>query len=513
MRRTTAAEDVSGCFANAGSYSPSRAGSPRSQHWLVASLFLIAGSLSGQVYPPGQYPPGQQPGQYPPGSGAGIPNPFPHKKKKTDDAEKPTVNSGLFFDVEENGFALQLKDKRVLIFQVQKDTKFTNNGKDIALSDLAPGDELEVQSKSDPNNNLFAVAVKLIRKAPHSSGTPAGESQPIAAGAASASNTAPPEPPPTILQREDSGADESQPRLKRGKPKKSAHDDDLEKEVARDATAAPQKPVAEAAASPSPASSDEAEAPPNAPAPNAAAEPSTTPVPGFRDADPFIAKAREANGEALEKLPNFVCEQYTTRYASDRRPAEWMPQDVLSAKVIYEDGKETYQDIKLNNRSVKDPAKTHDGAWSTGEFGSILADLMSPATAANFHGGTNTTLNGRDSRVYDFEVQQEHSHWKVVPTSQYYYPAFNGSIWFDRTTARALRIESGAIDMPKEFPFDTVESAVDYDYVSIGARKALLPVKAEVLACERNTANCSRNVIEFRNYHQFGSETEIKIGP
>ena len=78
------------------------------------------------------------------------------------------------------------------------------------------------------------------------------------------------------------------------------------------------------------------------------------------------------------------------------------------------------------------------GAWSTGEFGSILADLMSPATAANFHGGTNTTLNGRDSRVYDFEVQQGHSHWKVVPTSQYYYPAFNGSIWFDRTTARAI---------------------------------------------------------------------------
>lgn len=480
------------------------------------SVFLAA-SLSAQVYPgqypPGQYPPGQYPpGQYP-GGGSGIPNPFPHKKNKDNDANKPTVNSGLFFDIEDNGFALQLKDKRILVFQVQKDTKFSNEGKDIALADLGRGDELEVQSKTDQNNDLFAIAVKLIRKAPRAQGS--SPAQGGAAGPATASNAAPPEPPPTILQREDtsSEADEAQPRLKRGKPKKSAHDDDLEKEVEHDAAVSPAKPpVAQTAAAP-PAPAEVAELHPNAPAPAPEPEASSPPVPGVMDKDPFIAKAREAIGESLVKLPNFVCEQYTTRYASDRRPAEWMPQDVVSAKVIYEDGKETYQDIKLNNRSVKDPAKTHDGTWSTGEFGSILADLFDPRTAANFHGGTNTTLNGRDSRVYDFEVQQENSHWKVMPTSQYYFPAYSGSIWFDKTSARALRIESGAVDLPKEFPLDTVESAVDYDYVTIGSRKALLPVKAEILDCERNTTNCTRNVIEFRNYHQFGSETEIKIGP
>lgn len=470
----------------------------------VVSLTLV--SLNAQVIP-GQFP-GQDPNQGPMG-GAGIPNPFPHKKK-AGDAKQPTVQTGLFFDREDNGFAIQLKDKRIQIFQVNKETKFTGEGADLTLDNLAPGDELEVQSKAGQNNDFFALSVKRLKRA--AAGSP-GVNPPPAASAASAN--AAPGPPPTVLQAESPApsGDEEQPRLRRGKPKKSANGDALEKEVARDAQGSSQPTPAPqlAASSGAPASAPG----PDSPRPDSEDTLPAPPPPSSPSAngDAFLAKARVAVGESLEKLPNFICEQYTTRYVSDRRPAVWMPQDVLSAKVIYEDGKESYQDLKVNNRPVKDPAKTHDGAWSTGEFGSILSDLFHPATAANFHSGTNTTLNGRDSRVYDFEVEQTNSHWKVMPDSQYYFPAYTGSIWFDKTTGRALRVEIGAVQLPKEFPIDTVESAVDYDIVTIGSRRPLLPVKAEILSCERNSTNCSRNVIEFRNYHQFGSETEIKIGP
>jgi hypothetical protein len=66
--------------------------------------------------------------------------------------------------------------------------------------------------------------------------------------------------------------------------------------------------------------------------------------------------------------------------------------------------------------------------------------------------------------------------------------------------------------MPKAFPLDTVESAVDYDYVLIADKKFLLPVHSEALSCERGTAICSRNVIDFRNYRKFGADTEITFG-
>ena len=63
--------------------------------------------------------------------------------------------------------------------------------------------------------------------------------------------------------------------------------------------------------------------------------------------------------------------------------------------------------------------------------------------------------------------------------------------------------------MPKGFPLDTVESAVDYDYVMIGSTKFLLPVHSEALSCERGTSICSRNVIDFRNYKKFGADTKV----
>jgi hypothetical protein len=67
--------------------------------------------------------------------------------------------------------------------------------------------------------------------------------------------------------------------------------------------------------------------------------------------------------------------------------------------------------------------------------------------------------------------------------------------------------------MPRSFPLDTVESAVDYDYTMIGDRKFLLPSHSEALSCERGTGNCSRNVIEFRNYRKFSADTSITFEP
>jgi hypothetical protein len=73
-----------------------------------------------------------------------------------------------------------------------------------------------------------------------------------------------------------------------------------------------------------------------------------------------------------------------------------------------------------------------------------------------------------------------------------------------------LRIEQGTINMPKLFPFDTVETVTDYEFIPLAAgAKYLLPADAEVLSCVRGTSMCSRNRLEFRNYRKFGAESSI----
>jgi hypothetical protein len=80
----------------------------------------------------------------------------------------------------------------------------------------------------------------------------------------------------------------------------------------------------------------------------------------------------------------------------------------------------------------------------------------------------------------------------------------------DPSTARVLRIEEQARNIPSDFPMDTIESAVDYSYLSIGGRSFLLPVHAESLGCFRGASDCSHNIIDFRNYHEF--RVDVKIG-
>ena len=97
-------------------------------------------------------------------------------------------------------------------------------------------------------------------------------------------------------------------------------------------------------------------------------------------------------------------------------------------------------------------------------------------------------------------------------TSEYIVPAYKGSVWLDKQSAHALRIEMQAKDVPKEFPLVSTESAVDYDYITLGTpEKFLLPVRAEILSCNRGSNECERNVIEFRNYHKFEGESTIKF--
>jgi hypothetical protein len=125
----------------------------------------------------------------------------------------------------------------------------------------------------------------------------------------------------------------------------------------------------------------------------------------------------------------------------------------------------------------------------------------------------DTSISGFSSAVFDFSVERPNSHWRISVPGQFVQPAYKGTIWVDKKTFRVLRIEMQARQMPQDFPEDTVETAVDYQYITLGTTEQfLLPVHAEVLSCMRGSNSCQRNVIDFRNYHKFSGESTIKFG-
>jgi hypothetical protein len=229
--------------------------------------------------------------------------------------------------------------------------------------------------------------------------------------------------------------------------------------------------------------------------------------------DPVVQSAREAAWHFSETLPNYVVKQFTTRYQTEvakGNRTSWQALDVVTADVIAEGGKETYKNILVNGKAPRDSVEK-TGSWSTGEFVTIQLNLLAPQTDADFHNKRTTTIVNRAAYKYDYSVEQPNSNWEIHASAESYHPGYTGTIWIDKENFRVLRIEMSAKNMPKAFPLDAVESALDYDYVLIGDQKFLLPAHSESLSCIRGTSECTRNVIDFRNYRKFGADTSIKF--
>src|SRR5213594_838206 len=132
---------------------------------------------------------------------------------------------------------------------------------------------------------------------------------------------------------------------------------------------------------------------------------------GAEAADPLIEQARQAAESFADTLPNYICRQFTTRFVmSTTRFSSWRKQDVVSAEVIYMNGRESYRNLAIDGAPVKKEMQELSGAWSTGEFGTQLLDLFAPNTAARFRFRKNATIAGMAAAVYDFQVRHENSH-------------------------------------------------------------------------------------------------------
>jgi hypothetical protein len=375
------------------------------------------------------------------------------------------VVSGVVRKVDADSFELEAEDTRFLIIQ------FSDSA---AKSELRTGDGLDVTANMDQDGTFHLVSMKPNKEI----AATINEADAIPGDPTEERRTG---PPPTILVRPDASADADDsgpPKLKRGKP------------------------VERASASIPASSADDDDTP----------RPVSRPKPAPANAHlALIEQAREAAGNFLETLPNYVCQEQTTRYVSETRQPSWNVVDVVSAEVVYDDHQESYRNLQINGRPTK-KSPEDSGAWSTGEFGTILGNLFAPQSATDFKYVQEDTIAHRAASVFDFKVQRVRSSWKIWVPGQYVVPQYKGSVWIDKQTGQTLRIEMQAKEMPEAFPEITVETAVDYDIISLGAAdKFLLPVHAEALSCWRNSNECQRNVIEFRNYHKFEGESVIKF--
>src|SRR5579871_334482 len=484
---------------------------------LVTLVTVAAAQTYPGQYPPGQYPPTTYPpGQYPPGSyppGTYPPNTYPTRlpggvpvglrvpevklpkkqpKEKSDD-QKITLSSvdGTFRKMGEKDLLLQAGHQRVLRFRLLAKTRFlSKEGEPIRDSLIHPGDQLTVSV--NPDDVETALRVILLR-----AGTPSergAAEDPVDEASIHTPRTEDFGKPRTVSARDSRPSGESTVEPEPSKP-----------ELARPETSRSEPPSA-------PASHSESATTESSPASGTTSPASTTgtPAPNMTDAQ-ILAEARAAATTFTASLPNFLVQQATTRYFSSGFPASWQTIDVVTADVACVNGKEDYRNVQINGIPTNRPPE-RSGTWSTGEFSTTLEDVLSPITNAKFRRRGDDKIAGRLAWVFDYSVSQENSHWTMVsPDDRRFNPAYTGAIWVDKETRRVLRIEQSTSSIPSDFPLNRAEAVVEYGFAKIEQRSYLLPVTSENIGCMRGSGTCSRNVIVFRDYRKFETESTVKF--
>jgi hypothetical protein len=457
--------------------------------------------------------------------------------------------------MDEKSLALELGDYRVMDFKVTGKTKFLKNGDEVKPAQFHGGDQISVEAQEDAQGYFTAVNVYWEKAAGQETASgdkdkkdgvvdtwgkdaPGGEVKPESSKAAerdpddpdrprlvrtkpagSESKPTPADPSAVrepALRAEPAEAPAKEASAEVVRPAPRAADDPGPPKLTRGRPANPGRlkadPVPEDTAQAQPERVERASAEPVRQPSIRRSDDEDTPVAPRRPGDELIRRATDAALDFTETLPAYVCQEVMTRYMSETHPARFNALDVVTTNLVYENGREEYRDVTVNGKPRKSLEES-GGAWSTGEFGSVLIDLFSPATATEFVYQHDSRIAGVMAKLYDFRVQRENSHWQIHMGSQMYAPAYKGSVWIDPQTARVLRIEMQGDRFPETFPIDHVESATDYQYTRLGdAKQYLLPVHAETLSCQRGTNVCSKNTIDFRNYHKYSGESTVTFG-
>ena len=207
-------------------------------------------------------------------------------------------------------------------------------------------------------------------------------------------------------------------------------------------------------------------------------------------------------------LPNYICQQITTRYVEQSRASGWTPLDVVTAKIVYQDGHEDYKEItvggKRTNKSMID-------------IGGTTRPVNSLAIYVVFSSATGRGLNSHSrrrsrARQPPFTISRCPSRHRIGRSSQgdrRCIPSTVARFGWRKPPDRYDASNSKPIKFPRISHSTLIQTAVDYESIRLGTGMFLLPVHAEGIICQRGTSICSKNEIDFRDYHKYSGESTI----
>ncbi len=210
-----------------------------------------------------------------------------------------------------------------------------------------------------------------------------------------------------------------------------------------------------------------------------------------------------------EKMPNFICHQEASRYRGKSRA----PHDLITASVRYEDGKESYGEIKVNGRPATIESAQRTGLWSTGEFGSSnLRSIFNLRNEAAFEFARESVSGTHTAWVFSYHIaKQNEPLWRLHAADQVVAPPYEGELWIDQKTGQVLRFEATAKEFPTSFSLTRASVQIDYENIAFADGSVFVLPTSFAASTAFADGESTRNVVRLTDCHKFRAKGHLVL--
>lgn len=222
----------------------------------------------------------------------------------------------------------------------------------------------------------------------------------------------------------------------------------------------------------------------------------------------LLDRVRSSAGEVIANLTNFACSEQIQRYRGSARSVAAHKVDVVTTKVTYSNESEHYSDIHQNNKALARIGLL-SGAWSAGEYGTILRETVNALHSRGIQFVALSTLDGKTAAVFRFEYTAGDSPWDIDVAGAHYTLPFHAQVWASPVTGDILRIDRIAYDVPGQTGISGVNWAVMFGPNQADGKAFWLPTKGVYSVSYLNSDRHEWNEIAFSDYKRFSSEVVV----